>query len=330
MFFKIYDGFMKVRILVNGNARAVRFKKVSVNLFNRFLSDDVTLRQTESIEQIDPVVNECWEEDIELVLLTTGDGGLHRFLSSFVRIYGERQRDDGSVKNLPLFATLRTGTANLVTGILGVPGKPQKAVQRLFARLEQVRNSEELPRIRQKLLAVSDGIQERFGFIAGTGVIYNFFLEYYQGARYSISRFVKIFSHAAVSLFTRGRYLNRLFAEMDARLHLDQQREKLSRWKMMAVSAIDTRIVFFRAFRVGHLIDRIHIKAGTPNRLAIIRNIPNLLLNRELKGRMILDRIVQQVKFEREEEFGYTIDGELYNARMLELSPGPVVEFVRL
>ena len=83
-------------------------------------------------------------------------------------------------------------------------------------------------------------------------------------------------------------------------------------------------------FLVGSLIDRIHIKGGNPSRLSIMRNIPNLLFNRTLKGRQLLDRLAKSVQVERDSEFGYTIDGELYNAKSLLFAPGPVVEFVRL
>lgn len=324
-----YNCLMEVRILINKNARAIRSEKLSSTIFKRFLSDRVQVRETASVEQIDEVVMDCWQSDVDLVVLATGDGGLHRFLSSFVNIY-QRQRDlDGELKKLPLFATLRTGTANLVTGILGGKGKPKQAVERLFAQLERVRNSEDLPRIKQKLLSVYDGIEQRFGFIAGIGAVYNFFTEYYQGTRHSVMKFLKIFTKAIFSLFTGTNYLNRLFASVEARLRLDEKLERLSRWKMLAVSAIETKVVFFHAFRFGGLMDHIHVKAGNPSRLAIIRNIPNLFFNRALKGRELLDRLVEKVSFEREEGFGYTIDGELYFAHRLDLCSGPEVEFLR-
>jgi diacylglycerol kinase family enzyme len=281
------------------------------------------------VDEIDDAVRACWDDDVELVLLTTGDGGLHRFLSSFVNTYRTLRRADGSTKSLPLFATLRSGTANLMTGVLGGRGRPQRAIERLFALLEQVRQSDELPRIRQKLLAVSDGIQQRFGFMTGSGGVYNFFLEYYQGTRYNLFKFLKILSRSFMSLLSGGGYLDRLLSGVNARLNLDEQLARLSHWKVLVVSAIDARVVFFRAFRAGRDPEQVHIKAGSPSRLAIIRNLPNVLFNRAWKGRRLLDQIVRRVQFEAEREFGYTIDGELYRARTLEISAGPVVEFLR-
>jgi len=320
---------MKVRILINSNARAVKSRKAPEQLFRSYASEKVIVRTTHAVEEIVAAVEECWESQVDVVLLTTGDGGLHRFMSAFVNVYGQRRDETGELRKLPLFATLRTGTANLVTGILGGRGKPREALPRLFALLDRVRSREEIPRIRQKLLAVSDGVQQRFGFIAGVGLIHNFFLEYYRGKRHSVLKFVQIFSHMLWSLFTGTPYLQRLLTAVEARLQLDETRQRLSHYKMLAVSAIDARIVFFRAFRVGEYLDRIHIKGGNPSRLAIIRNLPNLLLNRRLRGRDLLDRLAARVRLEREDDFGYTIDGELYRARMLELAPGPVVEFVR-
>ena len=320
---------MKVRILINSNARAVKTQKVPEKLFRSYASETVIIRTTYSVDEIQDAVDECWDSQVDVVLLTTGDGGLHRFLSAFINRYAQRRDNQGELRKLPLFATLRTGTANLVTGILGGRGKPRRAVERFFALLDRVRSREEIPRIRQKLLAVSDGVQQRFGFIAGVGLIHNFFLEYYRGKRHSILKFVKILSRMLVSLFTGTPYLQRLLTEVEARLHLDEKRQRLSHYKMLAISAIDTRVVFFRAFRVSDYLDRIHIKGGSPSRLAIIRNIPNLLLNRRLRGRDLLDKLAAKVRLEREEDFGYTIDGELYRAHMLEMAPGPVVEFVR-
>ncbi|MDP8254951.1 MAG: hypothetical protein P9M14_04320 [Candidatus Alcyoniella australis] len=321
---------MRVRILINANAKAVRYGRIPIELFNRYLSDRVSLRITEAVDQIDDAINECWESDQQVVLLATGDGGLHRFLSSFVKVYGQRHLEGGALKPLPVFATLRTGTANLITGLLGVKGKPIIAMQRLFDRLYEVRSTADLPLIKQKLLAVSDGIQERFGFIAGTGLLYNFFLEYYQGTRHSLLKFFKIFSRMLLSLFTGTGYLNRLLTSMEARLQLDERRSRLSQWKMMAVSTVETRVVFFRAFKLDRLAEKVHVKAGNPSRLAIMRNLPNLLLNRSLKGRELLDQLARRVHYERETEFGYTIDGELYNACSLTLQAGPEVCFVRL
>ena len=143
-------------------------------------------------------------------------------------------------------------------------------------------------------------------------------------------KFFNILTKMTLSLFTGTGYLNCFFASMEARLKLDEKLETINRWKLLAVSAIDARIVFFKAFRVRDLVDRIHIKAGNPSRLATIRNIPNLLFNRTLKGRELLDRIIGKVRFERDSEFGYTIDGELYNAKVLEMEPGPEVEFIRI
>lgn len=321
---------MKVRILVNANARAVRHEKIPPQFFKTFLSDRVSMRITQSVDEIETAVGECWDSDVDLVLMATGDGGLHRFMSGFVKVYGSRNTPDKTTKPLPVFATMRSGTANLITGILGCKGEPLEAVRRLFRRVQMIKSTNELPRIRQKLLAVSDGIQDRFGFIAGSGLVYNFFLEYYEGSRHSLLKFFKILTKMIFSLITGSAYLNRLFATMEARLALDEKRTKLSQWKMLAVSAIDTRIVFFRAFKVGKLLDRIHVKGGNPSRLAIVRNIPNLLLNRTLKGGQLLDRVARSAYFERDAEFGYTIDGELYNAQRLAFSAGPVVEFVRL
>lgn len=320
---------MKISILVNANAKAVRYKRVPVDLLNRLVSEGISLRKTFSIEEIESTVEDCWNKDTDLVLLITGDGGLHRFISSFVNVYKTKKRDDGSEKKLPVFATFKSGTANLITGNLGGKGRPLDAAQRLFAKLQSVRSTSELPLIRQKLLSVSDGIQERFGFIAGSGLLYNFFLEYYEGSRHSLMKFFRILTKMALSLFTGTGYLNRLFAGMEAKIHLDERLEKLSQWKMLAVSAIDTKVVFFRAFRVGDLKNRIHVKGGNPSRFAIIRNIPNLLLNRRLKGRQLRDQLARCVSIERESEFGYTIDGELYNAKSLFFEPGPIVEFVR-
>jgi hypothetical protein len=288
------------------------------------------MRVTQSVLEIDLAVGECWDSDTGLVLLATGDGGLHRFLSSFVRVYGERRLPDGATKPLPLFATFRSGTANLVTGLLGCRGKPLEAVQRLFARVKQIAGPQELPRIRQRLMAISDGRDLRFGFMAGLGAVHNFFVEYYRGSRYSLTKFFNILAHALVSLFTSGSYLNRLFASMEARLQLDEKRQQLARWKMLAVSAIETRVVFFRAFRLDHLADRLHIKAGNPSRWDIIRNLPNVLFNRPLRGKNLLDRLIRQAQWERDADFGYTIDGELYRAQRLTFTPGPIVEFVRL
>lgn len=320
---------MKISILVNANAKAVRYKRIPVELFNRFVPDGISLKKTFSIEEIESTVEDCWNAGTDLVLLITGDGGLHRFISSFVNVYKSKRLDDGSEKKLPVFATLKSGTANLITGNLGGKGKPLKAAKRLFSKLQNVRTTQELPLIRQKVLNVSDGIQERFGFIAGSGLLYNFFLEYYEGSRHSLLKFYQILAKMILSLFTGTGYLNRLFASMEARIHLDERLEKLSQWKMLAVSAIDTKVVFFRAFRVGNLKNRIHVKGGNPSRFAIIRNIPNLLLNRRLKGRQLRDQLARCVSVERESEFGYTIDGELYNAKSLFFKAGPVVEFVR-
>jgi len=321
---------MKVRILVNANAKAVRYNKIPNKAFYNFLSNHVSMRITRSIDEIDEAVQDCWDSDQDLVLLATGDGGLHRFMSSFIKIYNTRQLPNGSTKQLPVFATLRSGTANLVTRILGCKGKPIKAVERLFTILQNVKSPKELPRIKQKLLAISDGIHERFGFIAGSGLLYNFFQEYYKGSKYSVLKFFNILIKMILSLFTGTGYLNRLASSMEARLRLDEKLLTLSRWKMLAVSAIDTKVVFFKAFKVRGLIDQIHIKAGNPSRLAIIRNIPNLFFNRTLKGREVLDKITRSVHFERDSEFGYTIDGELYSAKKLTFKPGPVVEFVQI
>ncbi len=320
---------MKTRILVNRCARAIRRGRVKLGTFQRHLSAQVDLQVTDSVDDIDRVVQNCWRDDVDLVLLTTGDGGLHRYLSSFVNTYRRLRRADGSEKSLPLFATLRSGTANVMTGVLGGRGKPHHAVERLFALIERVRQRDDLPRIRQKLLAVSDGIQQRFGFMAGSGGIYNFFQEYYRGRRYNLFKFAKIFSRAVVSLFGGGGYLDRLLSGINARLRLDEHRARLSHWKVLVVSAIDARVVFFRAFRAGRDPERVHVKGGSPSRLAIIRNLPNLLFNRAWKGRQLLDQTVRRVKLEAEREFGYTIDGELYHARALEISAGPVVEFVQ-
>jgi diacylglycerol kinase family enzyme len=308
----------------------VRSERIPTNHLQKFLSDRISMRVTQSVDEIDDAVTECWEEGADVVILATGDGGLHRFMSGFISTYSNRSTPEGAFKPLPLFATFRSGTANLITGILGVRGEPLQAVRDLFDRIHNVKDAAELPRIRQKLLSVSDGIQERFGFVAGNGAIYNFFVEYYKGSRYSIRKFLAILTRAALSLFTGTGYINRLFSGMEARLALDEKKQRIRQWKMMVVSAIDTKVVFFRAFRIGHLTDRIHIKAGNPSRWAIIRNIPNLLFNRRLKGSQILDRLATRVAFEGEAEFGYTIDGELYNARQLSMGVGPEVEFVQL
>jgi len=63
-----YIEVMKTRILVNRCARAIRRGRVKLGTFQRHLSAQVDLQVTDSVDDIDRVVQDCWRDDVDLVL----------------------------------------------------------------------------------------------------------------------------------------------------------------------------------------------------------------------------------------------------------------------
>jgi diacylglycerol kinase family enzyme len=156
-----------IGIILNRNAGKKRAFRGQIGEKLAFvLGDPGSLKETNSIDEIDDVAKTFLDREIDILGIGGGDGSNHYTLSTFIKIYGERP--------LPRVAFLCGGTHNAHAYSIGVKGKPEKLLEEIMRRYH---TKERFDVTRRKVLRVDDGKGIHYGFSMATGFMYRFYRE---------------------------------------------------------------------------------------------------------------------------------------------------------
>ncbi len=164
---------------------------------------------TRSLDDLYRVCEEFKKERIDVLGISGGDGTMHHTLTAMIKTYGDQP--------MPPVAILRGGTMNTIANSLGIHGRTP---QLLFELVDKHRRGQALDVLERPILQIGD----KYGFIFGNGIIYNFLHEYYATGAPSPSTAARLILGAAASTMVNGPLSRRIYRRFRARVTADGDR----------------------------------------------------------------------------------------------------------
>ena len=305
----------KVGVIINPHARGV--KKMNINpleYFTKISEGHADVRVTNSIAEIDPVINEFRKLGIPYVAICGGDGTHHHVLSRFLDIY----RKDP----IPPLLHLRAGTMNTQPRTINLKGKPGQILRRLIAILKENGNPKTFVR---DTIRVGD----LYCFIFGVGMTANFLAEYYRGEGTGPKKALQTIM-LAVRGVVFGADVGTLFDRLDCKVVVDGNLVPHNDFIAVIASTVDDIGIGFKPMH------RAYEKDGTFRVLSVgcqagdvVRYLPKIKTGKPIKHPYLFDAIGKKLIITSDKKMLYTMDGDLYEAKgKLVAEAGPPVKIV--
>jgi diacylglycerol kinase (ATP) len=280
-----------------------------------------TAEATKSLDDLYRVCEEFYKERIDVLGISGGDGTLHHTLTAMIKAYGDAP--------LPPVAILRGGTMNTIARSFGIFGESPRLT---FELVDRQRRGllHEIPSFDRTILQIGD----KYGFIFGNGIIYNFLHEYYATGKPSPATAAQLIGRAAGSTLFRTALARRIYKRFVARVVCDGDRWACEDFITVAAAVVEQIGLGFKPFRRcnerpdGFALLGIHTDA-----LGFVAELPRILAGQPMRRDKVIDRVAQIVTFESDEKLEYIIDGDTYvqgGAEVLTLRTGPKLRFLRL
>jgi diacylglycerol kinase (ATP) len=308
-----------IGLITNPRSRLNRRDPARLRRLGYLIGSHGLAEATRSLDDLYRVCEEFKRERIEILGISGGDGTLHHTLTAVIRTYENQP--------LPLIAILRGGTMNTVANSFGIKGSTPKL---LFELVDKHRRglTHELDIFEHEILQVGD----RYGFIFGNGVIYNFLHEYYATQHPSPATAAQLVARGALSTIVSGPLAHRLYRRFQARVIVDGDPWARQDFATVAASVVEQIGLGFRPFY------RIHDQPGTFAILGIhasafgfVSELGRIFTGRPMRRDKVIDAVAREALFESEHPLEYTIDGDTYVAEgQLLLRSGPRLRFIRL
>lgn len=268
----------------------------------------------------------------DVVAICGGDGTLHQTLSALIRSYGERA--------LPPIMILPGGTMNIAATSLGIRGDPVEHLRALVSlrqrgglaaclagRGDTSRRPLEL--FEQALLRIED----RYGFLFGTGVIHAFLQAYYATGAPSAVTAARLLLRAAGSTLVGGALARRLCRPLRARVVADGRTWPRDQFVTICAATIEQIGLGFRPFyRCRDHADGFAVLGIHATPLGLLRELPRVRAGKPIRPGKVIDEMARAVAIAPLDpgELGYTLDGDLYACDGgIRIERGPVLRLVR-
>jgi diacylglycerol kinase (ATP) len=280
-----------------------------------------TAEATKSLDDLYRVCEEFYKERIDVLGISGGDGTLHHTLTAMIKAYGDTP--------LPPVAILRGGTMNTIARSFAIFGESPRLT---FELVDRQRRGllHEIPSFERTILQIGD----KYGFIFGNGIIYNFLHEYYATGKPSPATAAQLIARAAGSTMFRGALAGRIYKRFHARVVADGDRWACEDFITVAAAVVEQIGLGFKPFRrCNERADAFALLGIHTDAVGFVAELPRILAGQPMRRDKVIDRVAQVVTFESDEKLEYIIDGDTYvqeQADALTLRSGPKLRFLRL
>ena len=177
---------MQVGILTNLNSRKNRHSHGRADRLREYAGSYAMIRQTRSLDEIRPVLEEFVDRDCRYWISDGGDGTLHWMINEGREVLFRRGRLSGR-EPMPCVVPTNGGTIDFVARKAGIKGRPDEIIHRL---VDGLRAGIDIPTVEVDTIEVSGHRPgdppgtwpfKRIGFaVAAGGIGQKFFSEYYR------------------------------------------------------------------------------------------------------------------------------------------------------
>ncbi len=321
---------MRVDVIVNTTARRFAARPGLVERLHRVGHDGepgrgspnpsghgVRVHDTGSLRALDEAAASIAAAGTDLVVLSGGDGTFMAGVTALCRAFGEEK--------LPRLALIPGGTVATVARNWGMRGEPPALLARILQDRSRLRFT---PRPTLRVTGTTGtAVEERIGFIFGTGLVASFFDVYYaEGAR-GYAGAARIVARIFVESFWGGPLARRVLDPMPCAIEVEDRKLGPEAWSLVCAAVVrDLGIHMLVTYRAGEDLQRPHLVASPLASGQLGPRAPLVLAGRSIGGRGHFDDLVRDFVVRFPGEAGpYVLDGDVLHAREVRVSAGPVI-----
>ncbi|MBW2527496.1 MAG: hypothetical protein JRI23_25165 [Deltaproteobacteria bacterium] len=273
---------------------------------------------TRDLDELDRVVAELSRRGTDRVLLSGGDGTLMAGVTALWRHFG--------ADRMPPVAPIPGGTVGTVARNWGVSGEPARCLRRSLAPgLAAV----ERPTLRIASVGEDGTRVERIGFIFGTGLVAQFFELYYERGAPGYSGSARIVARVFVESFVGGAFSRRVLDPLPCSLTVDGRLEEPQAWSLVCAAVVpNLGIHMLVNYRAAEDPTRPHLVASPLPAGQLGPRAPYVLAGRTIGGPGHVDQLAERFAIDFPTVGPYVLDGELLQARRVEVSAGPRIRVI--
>jgi diacylglycerol kinase family enzyme len=312
---------MRIDVIVNTTARRYESAPALVNELRAAAHGHAVFHATRDLSELDHVCAAAAHAASDLVVLTGGDGSLMAGTSALARAFGAR---------LPKLGFLPAGTAAIVSKNWGIKGDPAALLRRILARGEAL-PSERRPTLRVRA-ETSNGVEERVGFIFGTGLVAKFFDLYYADGARGNAGAAKLVARIFAESFVGGGFARQVLDPLPCTIEVDGRALRPEAFSLVCASVVrDVGLHLVVNHRAGEDPERPHLVASALPSQRLGWRMPLVLAGRSIGGEDGFDDLVGRftVRFPGPGDGPYVLDGDILRASAVHVSAGPALDVVK-
>ncbi|HUS65058.1 MAG TPA: diacylglycerol kinase family protein [Kofleriaceae bacterium] len=299
----------RIGVVLNPNALGVRRRPGMRERLQQILGHRGEVIETRTPEDLAAAARHFAEGGVHVVGTCGGDGTNLSTVTEMVRAYG--------VDHLPTFAILRGGTVNTIAENLAIRGKPEEILGRLVARAD----AGEVPTRGQDLLVVN----KMYGFLFAAAMGARFLEAYYGGPLPGPAWAAVLAARTVASSLVTGAFARWLFAPVEMALEIDGRAvtDFVAPRLFLASTVPDVGIGMKVTWQAGKQPGRFHLIASNLSTVAMGLQLHRVLAGQPLAGSPHLDTLAAHARIRFAEPQTFTLDGELFRERDVDIAVGP-------
>ncbi|MFA5517901.1 MAG: diacylglycerol kinase family protein [Spirochaetota bacterium] len=306
----------KIGILINPNAKKFRTKKSSLKNYTNIQSDNLLIKLTENIDDIQNIIKEFKNNSCDYIGIAGGDGTLHLAVTEIIHTYGE--------EHTPPVLILREGTMNNVARTIKLQGKGPDLIKRL---LWSINNKKEIEIHQRNTMKIND----KYCFLFGTGLVTNFLNEVYSGKEKGFIRNIQV----ALSAFYEGLKNaddGKIFNWMHGEIRIDKNTIEINPVNGILAGTVEHIGMGFSPLSMASKEkDRFQIIITAMGPGKLLKNINRLRTGNMINDKGYYNALCKTIKLTYPGEFDYTMDGDIYKAdKELLVETGPLIKLIKI
>lgn len=313
---------MKIHLVANLTARGLRSSRARVGAIEALCRGAATLHETRHVGEVRAVMRRAVDDGAALVVLAGGDGTFMSGVSALAAALGDRP--------WPRVALLPLGTVGTIARNLGEPGEPEALLRSWLARPEEV-HAHPRPTLSVRGVGLEGELEERVGFIVGTGLVARFFEVYEARGAGGIPLAAKIVARVFAESFTGGALAQQILSPIPCELSVEGRSRHARGLSLLCAATVrDLGLGMKVCYRAGESPDHVHLVASClpPSRLG--KRAPLVVAGRSIGGEDHVDELCGsfEVRFPAGVVGPYVLDGDMFRAHTVTVRPGPIVPIV--
>lgn len=306
-------------LILNPNAARLRDDRALLQKLTRAAHGRARVFVTETLGELSRVVQTLSRDGVERLVLCGGDGTFMEGVSALARSGGLSRPAPRRVT----LAFLPAGTVATVARAFEQPGDP-------VSGLDEALRPEAQFVARPSLSVTSssgDALQERVGFIFGTGLVARFFQRYYLEGGTGLAAAARIVARTLAGSFREDAYSRSVLEPLPCRIAVDSGPLEARAFSLVLCSVIrDVGLGMQVCHRAGEDWQRPHVVASSLRPRQLGPQVHRVLRGKPLRGGGGFDGLSSQLLLQFPQGKGpWVLDGDLLEAERVQVQAGPAL-----